>query len=86
MSEIDDVCTKILLNLIGNTKDYAQLQRGIGAGSVRTAKRHVKHLKDKGLVEVERERRGIKFYYRIFLTKNGTEVAGKLSEETKLKE
>lgn len=83
-STIDDICKKILQILGSNTTDFALLQRSIGAGSMRTIKNHVKHLEEKGLVQVKKERRGIRDYYRISLTKKGADVAAHLSKEKQL--
>jgi DNA-binding HxlR family transcriptional regulator len=82
ISKIDDACAKILLTLLKDKTDYAQLQRSVGAGSVETIKRHVKHLLDKGLVEVNREHRGMRFYYKISLTKKGVEIASHLKQKS----
>ena len=82
-SEFDEVCSKILLALLKNMSNFAELQRSVGAGSVRTIKRHVKHLTDKELVKVNRERQGLRFYYNISLTPKGIEVASDLEGREK---
>lgn len=78
ISRIDDVCTKILLALAKDTADaadYAKLQRTVGAGSVQTIKRHIEHLKQMGMVHVKTEKRGIRDFYKISLSKKGSEAA-----------
>jgi len=78
-SEFDEVCSRILVALLKNASNFAGLQRSVGAGSARTIKKHAKHLTDKGLIEVNRERRGVRFYYNISLTEKGTKVASDLA-------
>jgi len=81
MSDIDDVCNQIILVLAKNSSssvDYAQLQRNVGAGSVQTVKKHVKHLLEAGLVKVETENRGMRIYYKISLSKKGIKMSRNL--------
>jgi DNA-binding HxlR family transcriptional regulator len=82
-SEIDEICRKILLALQKNKADtdYAQLQRNVGAGSIKTIKKHVKHLLDKGLVEVDSLHRGMRVYYKISLSKKGIDIISRLKTE-----
>lgn len=82
-SEFDEVCSSILGALLKNMSNFAELQRYVGAGSVRTIKKHVKHLTDRGLVKVNRERQGLRFYYNISLTKKGIEVSSDLAGREK---
>lgn len=84
ISKIDDICAKILVVLLKNTADamdYAQLQRNIGAGSVRTIKKHIEHLLNMGLVNVKTERRGMRFYYRISLSRKGIDIASSFQQK-----
>jgi DNA-binding HxlR family transcriptional regulator len=83
ISEIDEICRKILLALQKNKADvdYAQLQRDVGAGSIKTIKKHVKHLLDKGLVEVNTLHRGMRVYYKISLSKKGIDMISRLKTE-----
>jgi DNA-binding HxlR family transcriptional regulator len=83
ISEIDEICRKILLALQKNKADvdYAQLQRDVGAGSIKTIKKHVKHLLDKGLVEVNTLHRGMQVYYKISLSKKGIDMISRLKTE-----
>ena len=77
MSKTDDICTNILLVLLKNTTDatdYAQLQRSVGAGSLKTIKKHVDHLLQRGLVEVRTEKRGMRDYYKISLSSKGVDT------------
>jgi DNA-binding HxlR family transcriptional regulator len=82
-SQIDDVCTKILLALQKNKADidYAQLQRSVGAGSIKTIKKHVKHLLDMGFIEVNSLHRGMRVYYKISLSKKGIDIVSRLKTE-----
>ncbi|MEM3760554.1 MAG: hypothetical protein QXZ02_05535 [Candidatus Bathyarchaeia archaeon] len=82
-SEIDEICRKILLALQKNKADtdYAQLQRSVGAGSIKTIKKHVKHLLDKGFVEVNLLHRGMRVYYKISLSKKGIDMISRLKIE-----
>jgi len=82
-SQIDDVCTKILLALHKNKADtdYAQLQRSVGAGSIKTIKKHVKHLLDMGFIEVNSLHRGMRVYYKISLSKKGIDMVSRLKTE-----
>jgi len=83
-SRIDDACAKILLALSRNTADavdFAQLQRAMGAGSVRTVKRHVEHLQGMGLVQVRTEKRGMRDYYRISLNSKGNDTVRRLQQK-----
>jgi DNA-binding HxlR family transcriptional regulator len=84
ISKIDDVCTKILFALQKNETDtdYAQLQRNVGAGSIKTIKKHVKHLLDMGLIEVNSIQRGMRVYYKISLSKKGIDMVSRLKQKS----
>jgi DNA-binding HxlR family transcriptional regulator len=85
MSKTDDICTNILLILLKNTTDptdYAQLQRSVGAGSLKTVKKHVDHLLQRGLVDVKTEKRGMRHYYKISLSSKGVDTASRLKQKS----
>jgi len=75
---LDNVCTNLLKFISTTPKNYNQLQIDIGAGSTKTVKSHVNHLLKAGLVIVEKEKHGVREYYKITLSEKGV-----LMKETK---
>jgi DNA-binding HxlR family transcriptional regulator len=73
-SEIDDICKSLLKAAADSPKTYAELQRAVGAGSIRTVEEHVKHLVEKGLVADKKVRHGLRFIHQVSLTEKGVEV------------
>ncbi len=71
---LDDICKRILISFSTDESqvyDYATIQRKAELGSHKTVKKHVEHLRLKGLVEVGEVWRGGKKYYQIKLSDEG---------------
>jgi len=79
--ELDNLCKKILLVLPENESlTLSQIQRE-GDMSYEAAKRHVNHLKELGLVNIQKIRMGNREYYQISLTEKGLVEKQRLSHE-----
>jgi len=80
-SEIDETCKSILLSLGEGSKDFADLQRAIQAGSSQTPRRHIReHLAPK-FVRVKQKIKGRKKYYSVELTEAGKDLCKRLKGE-----
>jgi len=81
---LDDICKNILVIFSQNptaTYDYAGLQRAAGLGSHKTVRKHVEHLKSKGLVKIKEIWKGGRRYYQIMLTEKGKKYVSKKVEK-----
>lgn len=68
---LDDICKTILRKLLSGAKRYSQLQRLIGAGSLRTVKTHVAHLVRKRLARIVWKKEALRKYQEIQITASG---------------
>lgn len=71
MLGIDDVCEKILEVLSTVPKSLAQITREVGAASTKSIKQHLTHLDEKGLVNIKKEKVGLRYYYQITISNKG---------------